>query len=49
VLKPGDIVPLHFTPGLGADLRRALDAAGAAGLKPAALMPYLKSSGVAAS
>ncbi|WP_326588663.1 polysaccharide deacetylase family protein [Streptomyces sp. NBC_01294] len=45
-LKSGDIVLLHFTPTLAADLRRALDAARAAGLKPAALMPHLRSSGV---
>ncbi|WP_030207544.1 polysaccharide deacetylase family protein [Streptomyces sp. NRRL S-87] len=45
-LRSGDIVLLHFTPGLGADLRRALDAARAAGLRPAALMPYLRSSRV---
>ena len=31
---------------LGADLRRALDAARAAGLKPAALMPHLRAAGV---
>ncbi|MCY0929218.1 polysaccharide deacetylase family protein [Streptomyces sp. H27-H1] len=45
-LKSGDIVLLHFTPTLGADLRRALDAAKASGLKPAALMPHLKSAGL---
>ncbi|MGW4504292.1 polysaccharide deacetylase family protein [Streptomyces sp. NPDC004436] len=45
-LAAGDIVLLHFTPSLAADLRRALDAARAAGLKPAALMPHLKSAGV---
>ncbi|MGW6705698.1 polysaccharide deacetylase family protein [Streptomyces sp. NPDC054956] len=45
-LKSGDIVLLHFTPTLGADLQRALDAAKAAGLKPAALMPHLKSAGL---
>lgn len=45
-LKAGDIVLLHFTPTLGADLQRALDAAKAAGLKPAALMPHLKSAGL---
>ncbi|WP_327254357.1 polysaccharide deacetylase family protein [Streptomyces sp. NBC_01244] len=45
-LKAGDIVLLHFTPTLGADLKRALDAAKAAGLKPAALMPHLKSAGL---
>ncbi|MFG2620406.1 polysaccharide deacetylase family protein [Streptomyces sp. NPDC048507] len=45
-LKPGDIVLLHFTPTLAADLRRALDAAKAAGLKPAALMPQLKAAGL---
>ncbi|GGZ12301.1 hypothetical protein GCM10010343_44280 [Streptomyces avidinii] len=45
-LEAGDIVLLHFTPTLAADLRRALDAARAAGLKPAALMPHLKAAGV---
>lgn len=45
-LRAGDIVLLHFTPTLAADLRRALDAARAAGLKPAALMPHLKAAGV---
>ncbi|AWZ04858.1 MULTISPECIES: polysaccharide deacetylase family protein [unclassified Streptomyces] len=45
-LRAGDIVLLHFTPTLGADLQRALDAAKAAGLKPAALMPHLKSAGL---
>ncbi|MFD7786444.1 polysaccharide deacetylase family protein [Streptomyces nojiriensis] len=45
-LQAGDIVLLHFTPTLAADLRRALDAARAAGLKPAALMPHLKAAGV---
>lgn len=45
-LRAGDIVLLHFTPTLGADLKRALDAAKAAGLKPAALMPHLKAAGL---
>lgn len=45
-LKAGDIVLLHFTPTLAADLQRALDAAKAAGLKPAALMPHLKTAGL---
>ncbi|MER5872929.1 polysaccharide deacetylase family protein [Streptomyces sp. NPDC002044] len=45
-LQSGDIVLLHFTPTLAADLRRALDAAKAAGLKPAALMPHLKAAGL---
>ncbi|MFJ6937273.1 polysaccharide deacetylase family protein [Streptomyces sp. NPDC101132] len=45
-LKAGDIVLLHFTPTLAADLQRALDAARAAGLKPAALMPALKDAGL---
>ncbi|UQX01621.1 polysaccharide deacetylase family protein [Streptomyces sp. RerS4] len=44
-LKAGDIVLLHFTPTLAADLQRALDAAKAAGLKPAPLMPHLKAAG----
>lgn len=45
-LKAGDIVLLHFTPALAADLERALGAAKAAGLKPAALMPHLKAAGI---
>ncbi|MGW0393567.1 polysaccharide deacetylase family protein [Streptomyces sp. NPDC003042] len=45
-LKSGDIVLLHFTPTLAADLRRALDAAKAAGLRPAALMPHLRKAGL---
>ncbi|WP_245691932.1 polysaccharide deacetylase family protein [Streptomyces katrae] len=45
-LRPGDIVLLHFTPTLAADLERALGAARAAGLKPAPLMPYLRSAGL---
>ncbi|MGW1774756.1 polysaccharide deacetylase family protein [Streptomyces sp. NPDC002104] len=45
-LNAGDIVLLHFTPTLAADLKRALDAAKAAGLKPAALMPHLRSAGL---
>ncbi|AZM89641.1 polysaccharide deacetylase family protein [Streptomyces sp. W1SF4] len=45
-LKAGDIVLLHFTPTLAADLQRALDAAKAAGLRPAALMPHLRSAGL---
>ncbi|MET9692855.1 hypothetical protein ABZY81_31085 [Streptomyces sp. NPDC006514] len=44
--RAGDVVLLHFTPTLAADLPRALDAARAAGLKPAALMPHLKAAGV---
>ncbi|RKT05253.1 peptidoglycan/xylan/chitin deacetylase (PgdA/CDA1 family) [Streptomyces sp. 3211.6] len=45
-LKGGDIVLLHFTPMLAADLDRALGAARAAGLRPAPLMPYLRSAGL---
>ncbi|MFI5619588.1 polysaccharide deacetylase family protein [Streptomyces sp. NPDC051567] len=45
-LKAGDIVLLHFTPTLAADLQRALDAAKAAGLKPAPLMPHLRAAGL---
>ncbi|RSS61111.1 polysaccharide deacetylase family protein [Streptomyces sp. WAC06614] len=45
-LKAGDIVLLHFTPTLAADLQRALDAARAAGLKPAALLPQLRAAGI---
>ncbi|MFJ8163131.1 hypothetical protein ACIRBY_19690 [Streptomyces sp. NPDC096136] len=37
---------LHFTPALAADLERALGAAGAAGLKPAALVPHLRAAGL---
>jgi len=40
-LQPGDVILLHFTDTLAADLQRALDAADAAGLKPAALTDYL--------
>ncbi|MBD0710956.1 MULTISPECIES: polysaccharide deacetylase family protein [unclassified Streptomyces] len=40
-LKAGDIILLHFTETLEQDLRRALDAAGAAGLKPAPLREYV--------
>ncbi|MET3983910.1 peptidoglycan/xylan/chitin deacetylase (PgdA/CDA1 family) [Streptomyces sp. PvR034] len=46
-LQAGDIVLLHFTPTLEADLERALGAAKAAGLKPAALLPQLKAAGLA--
>ncbi|WP_405831419.1 polysaccharide deacetylase family protein [Streptomyces sp. NBC_00105] len=46
-LQAGDIVLLHFTPTLAADLERALGAARAAGLRPAALMPHLKAAGLA--
>ncbi|MEV6730369.1 MULTISPECIES: hypothetical protein [unclassified Streptomyces] len=45
-LRAGDIVLLHFTPTPAADLERALDAAKAAGLKPAALMPHLNAAGI---
>ncbi|MET9323118.1 polysaccharide deacetylase family protein [Streptomyces sp. NPDC003038] len=45
-LRSGDIVLLHFTPTLAADLRRTLDAAKAAGLRPAPLMPHLKAAGL---
>ncbi|MQY15822.1 hypothetical protein SRB5_60130 [Streptomyces sp. RB5] len=41
-LKAGDIILLHFTGGLEQDLRRVLDAAGAAGLKPAPLRDYIR-------
>nr|WP_255519127.1 polysaccharide deacetylase family protein [Kitasatospora sp. SID7827] len=41
-LQAGDIVILHFTDTLATDLRRALDAADRAGLKPAALTSYLR-------
>ncbi|MFF0292149.1 polysaccharide deacetylase family protein [Kitasatospora sp. NPDC004614] len=40
-LQPGDVIILHFTDTLASDLQRALDAAAAAGLKPAALTDYL--------
>ncbi|MET9698916.1 polysaccharide deacetylase family protein [Streptomyces sp. NPDC006529] len=46
-LRAGDIVLLHFTPTLEADLERALAAAKAAGLKPAALPPRLRDAGPA--
>ncbi|WP_327133111.1 hypothetical protein OG311_21655 [Streptomyces sp. NBC_01343] len=43
----GGIVPLHFTPTPAADLDRALGAARAAGLKPAALVPrVVKTAGL---
>ncbi|MFF5445834.1 polysaccharide deacetylase family protein [Streptomyces sp. NPDC012888] len=45
-LEAGDVVLLHFTPTLGADLERALGAAKAAGLRPAALMPHLRAAGL---
>ncbi|MFJ3174588.1 hypothetical protein ACIPJK_27875 [Streptomyces roseus] len=45
-LEAGDIVLPHFTPTPAADLGRAPDAARAAGLKPAALMPALRSAGL---
>ncbi|WP_051812692.1 polysaccharide deacetylase family protein [Kitasatospora sp. MBT63] len=41
-LRPGDVVLLHFTDTLAADLQRALDAADAAGLRPAGLVDYLR-------
>jgi peptidoglycan-N-acetylglucosamine deacetylase len=41
-LQRGDIVLLHFTPGLTADLERVLAAADAAGLKPARLRDYIR-------
>ena len=40
-LQAGDVVLMHFTDTLAADLERALTAAEAAGLKPAALTDYL--------
>ncbi len=40
-LQPGDVVIMHFTDTLASDLQRALAAADAAGLKPAALVDYL--------
>ncbi|MBB1260732.1 polysaccharide deacetylase family protein [Streptomyces alkaliterrae] len=40
-LRAGDIVLLHFTPTLEADLRRTLEAARAAGLKPAQLRDHV--------
>ncbi|MGK5637475.1 polysaccharide deacetylase family protein [Streptomyces sp. URMC 126] len=39
-LRPGDVVLLHFTPTLAADLTRALTAARDAGLVPAPLRAY---------
>ncbi|WP_051969383.1 polysaccharide deacetylase family protein [Kitasatospora azatica] len=41
LLQPGDVVIMHFTDTLAADLQRALDAANAAGLRPAGLITYL--------
>ncbi|MFJ5921653.1 polysaccharide deacetylase family protein [Kitasatospora sp. NPDC092948] len=41
-LQPGDVIIMHFTDTLASDLQRALDAAAAAGLKPAALTDYLR-------
>lgn len=40
-LKPGDIVLLHFNETVEQDLRRVLDLAEAAGLKPAPLRDYV--------
>ncbi|MFD8644901.1 polysaccharide deacetylase family protein [Streptomyces zaomyceticus] len=40
-LKAGDIILLHFNETLEQDLRRALDAAEAAGLRPAPLREYV--------
>ncbi|WP_234322635.1 polysaccharide deacetylase family protein [Streptomyces sp. NRRL S-350] len=40
-LQPGDVVLLHWTDTLAADLQRALAAADSAGLKPAGLVDYL--------
>ncbi|MCG6496012.1 polysaccharide deacetylase family protein [Kitasatospora sp. A2-31] len=40
-LSPGDVVLLHWTDTLAADLQRALSAAEAAGLQPAGLASYL--------
>ncbi|MFI9321036.1 polysaccharide deacetylase family protein [Kitasatospora aureofaciens] len=41
LLQPGDVVLMHWTDSLAADLPRALAAAEAAGLKPAGLVDYL--------
>ncbi|MFI1521333.1 polysaccharide deacetylase family protein [Kitasatospora cineracea] len=41
-LQPGDVIIMHFTDTLADDLRRALDAAEQAGLRPAALTDYLR-------
>ncbi|WP_405007195.1 polysaccharide deacetylase family protein [Kitasatospora purpeofusca] len=41
-LSPGDVVLMHWTDTLADDLRRALAAAEAAGLKPAGLASYLR-------
>ncbi len=40
-LKAGDIVLLHFNETLEQDLKRALDLAAAAGLRPAPLREYV--------
>ncbi|MGW3074379.1 polysaccharide deacetylase family protein [Kitasatospora sp. NPDC001132] len=42
LLQPGDVVLMHWTDTLAADLQRALAAADAAGLKPAGLVDYLR-------
>ncbi|MGW1177677.1 polysaccharide deacetylase family protein [Kitasatospora sp. NPDC002543] len=42
LLQPGDVVLVHWTDTLAADLQRALAAADAAGLKPAGLVDYLR-------
>ncbi|MFE6050266.1 polysaccharide deacetylase family protein [Kitasatospora sp. NPDC056446] len=42
LLQPGDVIIMHWTDTLAADLQRALAAADAAGLKPAGLVDYLR-------
>lgn len=47
-LRPGSIILLHFTPHLEKDLKAAVRAARAAGLRPADLAAYLPRTGAAA-
>lgn len=43
-LRPGDIILLHFKPGLGINLSVLLDQIAAAGLRPARLADYVRSA-----
>lgn len=43
-LRPGDIILLHFKPGLGLKLRAVVAQASAAGLRPASLADYIASA-----
>ncbi|GHF33537.1 hypothetical protein GCM10018790_08990 [Kitasatospora xanthocidica] len=42
LLQPGDVIIMHWSDTVAADLQRALAAADAAGLKPAGLVDYLR-------